>query len=137
MTSETPAVEAPVVQVRRQPGDWRLAAYRLADVSRMEWGYIGGGLKRRTQWHVYGFVMCDGMISGKVGHSCKHGPPPHKIKVCITKKYNEKVWPAISEKVGPRPMPRRQQRRLRRKMKAAEARVQLQDDTIDGRKLPV
>jgi hypothetical protein len=114
-----------IVRVRRQPGHWRLADYRLSDVSRMRWGYIGGGLRRRTQWHVYGFVMCDAMVSGKLGHSCKHGPPPHRIKVCITKKYNEKIWPKIAEKVGPKPIPRRQQRRMRRKMKqqAATARV--------------
>jgi hypothetical protein len=55
--------------------------------------------------------MRDGMLSGKIAHSCKHGPPPHKVKVCITKKYNEKVWPPVLSKVGPKPEPRRMRRR--------------------------
>jgi hypothetical protein len=41
--------------------------------------------------------MCDGMIAGKLAHSCEHGPPPHRIKVCVTKKGNEKFWRAIEE----------------------------------------
>jgi hypothetical protein len=106
--------DQPLIQVRRQPGDWRLAAYRLADISRMRWDYIGGGIQRRSQWHVYGFVMCDAMASGRIAHSCKHGPPPHKVKVCITKKYNEKVWPLILAKVGAKPEPRRAKRRRQR-----------------------
>lgn len=114
MTPEAPAPESIVVNVRRQPADKLRADYRLSDISRMEWGFFSGGRSRRTQWHVYAYVMCDAMISGKVGHSCKHGPPPHKIRICITKKYNEKIWPVISEKVGPKPAPRRSKRRLKR-----------------------
>jgi hypothetical protein len=123
MNGESPRVseDTPVIQVRRQPGDWRLAAYRFADISRMRWGYISGGIARRSQWHVYGYVMCDGMLSGKIAHSCKHGPPPHKVKVCITKKYNEKAWPLILAKAGPKPEPRRaKRRRLRAERRAAE-----------------
>ena len=40
------------------------------------------------------------MIAGELAHHCEHGPPPHHIKVCITKKGNEKVWCAI-EAVAP------------------------------------
>src|SRR5688572_22738749 len=111
MATEPQNVDAAIIQVRRQPGDWRLAAYRLSDATRMRWGYISGGIGRRSQWHVYAYVMCDGMLSGKIAHSCKHGPPPHKVKVCVTKKYNEKVWPLILAKVGPKPEPRRAKRR--------------------------
>jgi hypothetical protein len=67
-------------------------------------------------------VMCDGMQSGRLAHSCKHGPPPHKVKVCITRKYNEKAWPLILAKVGPKPEPRRAKwRRLRAERRAARA----------------
>jgi hypothetical protein len=109
--------------VRRQPADRRLADYRLADVSRLRWDYIGGGKRQKSQWHVYGFVMCDGMIDGKVAHSCQHGPPPHKIKVCITKKYNEKIWPVISEKVGVKPEPRKQKRNAKRRRRRERKRL--------------
>lgn len=106
--------QAIIVQVRRQPGDWRLARYDLADMSNLTWGFIGGGIQRRTQWHVYGYVWCNEKIDGRLAHSCRHGPPPHHIKVCVTKKFNEKIWPSILAIVGPKPMPRRQARRLKR-----------------------
>jgi hypothetical protein len=105
--------EIPIVQVRRQPGDWRLARYELENISNLRWGFVGGGIQRRTQWHVYGYVWCNAMIDGRLAHSCRHGPPPHNIKVCITKKYNEKIWAKILEVVGPKPMPRRRARRLK------------------------
>ena len=41
--------------------------------------------------------MCDGMIAGDLAHRCAHGPPPHRIKVCITKKGNEKIWGVIAD----------------------------------------
>jgi hypothetical protein len=37
------------------------------------------------------------MIAGDLAHSCEHGPPPHRIKVCITKKGNEKFWRTIEQ----------------------------------------
>jgi hypothetical protein len=107
-----------IAQVRRQPGDWRLARYELGRISGLRWSFVGGGIQRRTQWHVYGYVRCNEMIDGRVAHSCRHGPPPHDIKVCVTKKYNEKIWPKILDIVGPKPMPRRQARRLKAHTKA-------------------
>jgi hypothetical protein len=49
--------------------------------------------------------MCDGMIAGELAHSCEHGPPPHRIKVCITKKGNEKFWRTIEEAAPAAPAP--------------------------------
>lgn len=140
MGTELSLVEAVIVKVRRQPGDWRLADYRLSDVKRLRWDDIGGGMQRRSQWHVYGYVMCDGMLSGKIGHSCIHGPAPHRIKVCVTKKYNEAVWPMIAEKVGEKPKPRgcnwrkrlkakRRRDRLRRRMLVKQAK-QMERDRV-------
>jgi hypothetical protein len=103
--------ETIIVQVRREPADWRLARYELARISALEWGFTGGGVQRRTQWHVYGYVWCNENIDGRVAHSCRHGPPPHRIKVCLTKKFNEKIWPKIVEIVGPKPPPRRSRKR--------------------------
>ena len=42
-------------------------------------------------------------ISGGVRHSCRHGPPPHNIKVCILEAGNEDVWGEIICCAGPRP----------------------------------
>ena len=36
---------------------------------------------------VYGYVWCDQVIDETewIGHSCQHGPAPHRIKVCVIK----------------------------------------------------
>ena len=52
-------------------------------------------LMRATCCYLHGYVWCDAMIAGELAHTCTHGPPPHRIKVCITKKGNEKFWRAI------------------------------------------
>jgi hypothetical protein len=91
-----------VVKVRRQPGDYRLATYPLEKVYRMRCDNVGGGIQQRSAMHVYGYVLCNELTGGKLAHSCRHGPPPHEIKVCITKKHNEQVWPRILEMVGPK-----------------------------------
>src|SRR5882757_2626449 len=31
----------------------------------------------------------------KLAHSCRHGPAPHRIKVCIPKTCNKEDWKAI------------------------------------------
>jgi hypothetical protein len=90
------AEPGPIVWVRRQFSSRKHAAYRLADVDGWHWSNISGGVRHRANrryWH--GYVWCDAMIAGKLGHSCQHGPPPHHIKVCVTKKGNEKFWREI------------------------------------------
>jgi hypothetical protein len=111
MATDPPTAEGAVVKVRRQPQDWRLADYRLSDVSDLRWSKTSGGTRRKYQLHVYGYVMCDAMLTGKIAHSCRHGPPPHMVKVCITKKYNEGIWSLILEKVGSKPKQRRRKAR--------------------------
>ncbi len=64
------------VKVRRQPGDYRLATYRLDKVYRMRWDNVGGGIQQRSAIHVYGYVLCNELTCGKLAHSCRHGPPP-------------------------------------------------------------
>ncbi|HWK96293.1 MAG TPA: hypothetical protein VNR39_12810 [Pseudolabrys sp.] len=92
------AEPGPVVWVRRQFDDHRHAAYRLAEVS--EWHksrYSGGIGNKANRRYLHGYVWCDAMIAGRLAHSCQHGPPPHRIKVCVTKKGNEKFWKEIEE----------------------------------------
>jgi len=88
----------PVVWVRRQFDHHKHAAYRLADVDGWHWSGISGGVRHRANRdYLHGYVWCDGMIAGKLAHTCRHGPPPHRIKVCVTKKGNEKFWREIEE----------------------------------------
>ena len=98
------AEPGPVVWVRRQFDDHRHAAYRLGDVGGWHWSNISGGVQQRAnRYYLHAYVMCDGMIAGELAHRCEHGPPPHRIKVCITKKGNEKFWRAIEEVAPPSP----------------------------------
>ncbi len=69
-----------LVKVRRQPGDYRLATYRLDKVYRMRWDNVGGGIQQRSAIHVYGYVLCNELTCGKLAHSCRHGPPPTRSR---------------------------------------------------------
>jgi hypothetical protein len=115
------AEPGPVVWVRRQFNSRKHAAYRLADVSNWHWSQWSGGIGRKANRHyLHGYVWCDALIAGRLGHTCQHGPPPHHIKVCVTKKGNEKVWREI-EKVAPmedKPEPRVRRKRSGRKKRA-------------------
>jgi hypothetical protein len=109
-----------VVWVRRQFNNRKHAAYRLADVSKWHWSNFSGGIGRKANRHyLHGYVWCDAMLAGKLGHSCQHGPPPHHIKVCITKKGNEKVWRDI-EAVAP--MDKKPEPKVRRKRRGRKVR---------------
>jgi hypothetical protein len=97
------AEPGPIVWVRRQFDDHRHAAYRLAEVGGWHWSDISGGVQHRANRHyLHAYAWCDGMIAGELAHRCEHGPPPHRIKVCITKKGNEKFWRAIEAVAPPR-----------------------------------
>lgn len=93
-----------VVWVRRQFDDRRHAAYRIADLGGLHWSNRSGGLQHRANRHyLHAYVWCDGMIAGELAHSCRHGPGPHRIKVCITKIDNKKNWREIECAAPARP----------------------------------
>jgi hypothetical protein len=107
--NSSPADE--IVQVRRQPTDWGVAQYRRSDDSGLHWTDISGGVGATlTHPFVHGYVLCDAMISGGVAHSCRHGPAPHSILVCLLKKDNPELWASIEEEIGPRPGTKRRER---------------------------
>jgi hypothetical protein len=96
MTSD----DHPIVEVRRQWNDYLIARYRLVDVWNLPWDWISGGIGVPTpRRFIHGYVRCNEMLDGELSHSCQHGPPPHEIKVCITKKGNERVWPQVLAKL--------------------------------------
>lgn len=105
------AEPGPIVWVRRQFDHHKHAAYRLADVDDWHWSNISGGVMHRAnRYYLHGYVWCDGMIAGTLAHSCEHGPPPHRIKVCVTKKGNEKFWREIEAATPANDAPRRRRR---------------------------
>lgn len=95
----------PIVRVRRQWNDWREAAYRFEDIAGLHWDTESGGINATApQPFLHGYVMCDGMVSGELAHSCMHGKGPHRIKVCIVKKANEpEVFKRLLNEAGPKP----------------------------------
>ena len=107
------AEPGPIVWVRRQFNSRKHAAYRLAEVSEWHWSNMSGGIVRRANRHyLHGYVWCDAMIAGRLAHTCQHGPPPHRIKVCVTKKGNEKFWRVIAAAA---PMDEKPEPRVRRR----------------------
>lgn len=93
MNSDLAAADDPLIVVRRQYNDHRMAGYRLSRISGLHWSSLSGGARRlANRTYMHGYVFCDAMESGELGHSCVHGPPPHRIKVCITQKYNERTF---------------------------------------------
>jgi hypothetical protein len=89
------------VQVRRQWNRLRkIAVYRLDDVADIRWRKFSGGLGHKAnRLYLHGYVMCDQMVEGRLAHSCQHGPAPHRVKVCITRKGNEGVWEQVLGRV--------------------------------------
>lgn len=92
-----------VVYVRRHPLDWQTAEYRLSALScELFWDRQSGGVNKGTSHPaLFGYVMCDEMLSGELAHSCAHGPAPHRIKVCLVKKLNKARWKELLQRVSP------------------------------------
>ena len=97
------------VIVRRQPGQWQTATYRLSSFCDPHWGMTSGGVQARmNQPYIFGYVSCQDAVEGEVAHSGEygienHGPCPHRIKVCALKKDNKDVYKTLLEIVGPKP----------------------------------
>ncbi|HLK23021.1 MAG TPA: hypothetical protein VKT30_00025 [Caulobacteraceae bacterium] len=76
----------------------------MKDVSGLHWSDVSGGVQAPApRPFLHGYVMCDAMVQGSIAHSCAHGPGPHSIKVCITRKYNEKIFDELLKLAPPRP----------------------------------
>lgn len=82
-----------LLYVRRQWNDTqRVASVPLDCLEKPHWTDISSGVGARApQEFIHGYIMCDEIVEGGVAHSCKHGPAPHRIKVCVVQKDNEKA----------------------------------------------
>lgn len=92
MTAPSPDEE---IVVRRHWNGTDGAVFRLADVSEYHWSQTSGGQatglgRVSPRPMVHGYVWCDREYRGELAHSCMHGPPPHRIKVCIVAKDNSR-----------------------------------------------
>lgn len=94
-----------VVSVRRRWNDNQIGKVRLTGLSGFHWSQFGGG-----QTYLFGGVAPKPFlpactfwtkIDGEIGHSCRHGPPPHRIKVCIAKKDNRRGFPFLESLADP------------------------------------
>ncbi len=71
-----------------------------AALENLHWGDVSGGVNAKAPRRFpHGYVWCNEMIWGELDHSCRHGPGPHRIKVCIVKIDNKEVWPQILKAV--------------------------------------
>lgn len=91
----------PLVTVRRQWNNPATAEYRLSAIGGIHWDSVSGGVGAPApRPFLHGYVMCDEAVRGGVSHSCRHGPPPHRIKVCVVKRDNTPaVMRALQEKM--------------------------------------
>jgi len=80
----------PRVYVRRQYNDYRQAPVPASAVSGLHWAAMSGGVQAvANRDYLCGYIWCAMLPDGiDFGHSCNHGPPPHRIKVVITKAGN-------------------------------------------------
>lgn len=79
------------VNIKRQPSDSKMGTTFFRNLKEVHWDNISGGVHARSgQYLLYGYIYCNQIIKGEISHSCAHGPAPHKIKVFIPIKDNDK-----------------------------------------------
>lgn len=84
------------LRIRRYWSDYLIGTVKFSSVSGLHMdiqsgGYEGGFGVVASRPFLHGYVYCDEIVDGEVGHSCRHGPPPHRIKVCIVQKDNDRA----------------------------------------------
>ena len=101
----SPVDDRQTVTVRRHAGDWLAAEYRIEEVEGVRWDSTSGGVNRRSPYPMlFGYVVCDGMVSGELAHSGRHGACPHTIKVVIQKRDNPgTIYKQMAAQAGPKP----------------------------------
>jgi hypothetical protein len=85
-------VSATKVWVRRQWNDGRAIEIDIDQIQRPHWTDISGGImKRANRLYLHGYISCALDTEGVLPHSCRHGPPPHRIKICVVKVDNTRA----------------------------------------------
>jgi hypothetical protein len=85
-----PMDKDPLVTIARDTVDATVEV-PASELSGYHYASFSGGRGTRfagRQWAAY--VMCTSLPYGRYfGHSCEHGPPPHRIKVILPRKLND------------------------------------------------
>ena len=81
------------VLVCRQWNDYRSIYVDENKLSGFHVSLISGGVNVPSPYPMlYAYMSCEDIPEGEdFAHSCKHGEGPHRIKVCITQKGNDKA----------------------------------------------
>ncbi len=100
-----PVTDNDLVTVRRQWNSPEIAQVYVADVANPLWDVAAGGTKETApEAYLYGYIMCDAIVTGSIAHSCLHGTAPHSIKVCILRRDNApRIYNHFLEIIGPKP----------------------------------
>ena len=84
-----------LITVRRQPTDWRALRIPFGQLGDFHMRQTSGGVAAVSHhYFLYARMSCSEIPHGvEFGHSCRHGPPPHKILV-VTERVNnfETLW---------------------------------------------
>lgn len=89
----------PIVYIRRQWNAGWDGSVKLSQISGLHWSSESGGVMAPApRPFLHGYVWCTD-VQGGINHSCRHGPPPHRIKVCLVKKSNRAVWDRLLAEV--------------------------------------
>ncbi len=81
MSSEALSVKVGIRRRWNGPDIARVPLDALRELHiRNEAGGVCGALPRGF---LFAHVWCDSLASGELGHSCREGPPPHDLLVCI------------------------------------------------------
>lgn len=80
-----------IVRVRRQWNDWKIADVYFQSLRDFHWSSVSGGINASSPKPMLcARMLCTEIVAGELSHSCRHGPPPHEIIICITQKDNGK-----------------------------------------------
>lgn len=87
------------VTVRRQWNDYRTLAVPLSDLWGFHWRQASGGVGQRLpRPFLHARMWCDSIPDGSdFPHSCRHGPPPHAILVCVCKEDNREIFDRLTD----------------------------------------
>ena len=98
-----PLTPETIVRVRRHWNRRRIGDVRLGDIDDLHWARTSGGTGHRSPFvMIYGYLLCDRLVAGRLAHSCVHGERPHRIKIVVVKKDNPKgIIAALMTPLGP------------------------------------
>ena len=78
-----------LITVRRHWRDSQKGQVHINKLTNLRFESVSGGVGvMAPRRFLHGYILCTDLVSGEIAHSGRHGPPPHEIIVCITKKDN-------------------------------------------------